>query len=444
MPLNALFATIEERTGTQLKDTRLERAQRLLLQLETQLGVEKLLDTLARSDLNAPLWQKIIQEITVGETYFFRNQPQFNALRDVILPPIIAQRRAQNQRYLRLWSAGCATGEEPYSLAMLLRDLLPDWREWSLFILATDLNQAMLETAHSGQYRAASFRGETPPTLQARWFQQKEGLYHIDPSLRQMVHFRPLNLIEGQYPSLETYTVNHDVVLCRNVTIYFDNKQTHEVIQRLYGALRDGGWLIVGHAEPQLHIYDSFRMVQESGTILYQKVAAHVPPPVKAKASEAKPSTLPIHSLQPATPQPTAPLAATPLPDSQLILADARRAADLEDWQTAVDLLKQIEQSDRYNPLFHFVRALVMVQTDRDAALEALAQSVYCDPKFVLGYYWQGELWAQYGAMQRAVTYWRRADKALDTIPADSPIPGENELTAAALRELIAYRLGNV
>lgn len=452
MNIDALLATIEERTGTQLKDTRLDRAHHLLSELEKQMPVELLFRKLVEADLASPLWQRIIQAVTVGETYFFRNQIQFNALRDLILPPIITQRRAQNQRYLRLWSAGCATGEEPYSLAMLLRDLIPDWREWSLFILATDINLAMLASASQGQYRATSFRSETPPDIQLRYFQMKEGLFNLDPTVRQMVTFRQHNLIDGRYPALETFTINHDVILCRNVTIYFETKQTREIVSRLHGALRDEGWLIVGHAEPQMHVYDAFHMVQHEGTILYQKrnparKDQPTPPPATQVVDQVSPIAMPapVHP-EPPTPQirlasrKTAPL--TPPPDNQAMLAEARRAADSEDWAKALALLEKLERSERYNPLFHFVRALVLVQKDMNAALEAIGQALYCDPKFAYGHYWQGELWAQRGAKERAQTAWRRADRALDGIPDDVLIPGEAALTAAMLRELLAYRLG--
>jgi len=445
MALNTLLTTIEQRTGTQLKDSRLDRIERLITELQTETSESVLMHTLDQQGLSSPLWQRIIQEITVGETYFFRNQPQFNALRDHILPNLIAQRRAQGQRYLRLWSAACATGEEPYSLAILLRELIPDWRDWSLFILATDINQAVLAAAAAGQYRAASFRGETPLHIQGRWFQPKHGLYHLDPTVRQMVSFRELNLIEAQYPSAGNYTINHDIILCRNVTIYFDNAQTCAVIQRLYGALRADGWLLVGHAEPQLHVYDAFHTRQYDGTTIYQKPGTTAPLVPRRELIEITPipaSTPPdLHqALSPVQSMP--PKVSEPSCDTQVRLLDARRAADGEDWQTTIELLEQLETSERYNPLFHFVRALVLAQSNTDSALEALAQAVYCDPKFALGHYWLGELWAQRGVPHRATTYWRRADKALAGVPDHTVIPGETEMTALMLREMLAYRLG--
>jgi hypothetical protein len=129
--------------------------------------------------------------------------------------------------------------------------------------------------------------------------------------------------------------------------------------------------------------------------------------------------------------------------ESEKLVLEARRAADIEDWPTAVSLLEQVEESQRYNPLFHFVRALVLAQSDMDSALEALAQAVYCDPRFALGHYWLGELWAQRGAIHRATTFWRRASKALEGLPDSTTIPGEKEMTALSLREMLAYRLGN-
>ena len=462
MSANPMLEWIEQRTGTHLRDSRLERVERLLSVLQSRMPVAALRHALQTEPLNTPLWQEIIREITVGETYFFRNKPQFDALRFQIFPALIAQRRRQNQKYLRVWSAGCATGEEPYSIAMLLRDLLPDWREWSLFILATDINQGMLDTARAGRYRSSSFRMETPPDLRQRWFEAHNGIYTLDPLIRQMVTFRPLNLVDGDYPSQATFTVGHDVVLCRNVTIYFNYEQTSSVIGRLHGALADDGWLLVGHSEPQLHVYDAFQMVRQDGTILYRKTTKTAPPsPQPMLAPQAVPAALtPLPASAPALPVETVALAGPVLPANDGrhatipdeaappqqvdLLAQARHFADREDWESAQVLLEQIEHMERNNPLLHFTRALILAQTDHNAAISALQQAIYCDPKFALAHFWEGEIWSQQGARTRAESSWRRAARALHAIPDEVIIPGDYDMTAAMLRGLLNYRLGNL
>src|SRR5207247_1807290 len=130
--------------------------------------------------LESILWQELLQAVTIGETYFFRNQDQFNALRNEVLPQIIDKRRKSGVKQIRIWSAGCASGEEIYSVAILLRELLPDIANWSILLLGTDINAASLERARRGSYRTWSFRNETPDYLRPRWFRHDGDNYQLD------------------------------------------------------------------------------------------------------------------------------------------------------------------------------------------------------------------------------------------------------------------------
>src|SRR5215467_13420224 len=138
-----LVGLIRLHTGLAVSDTKSEdvaQAINKLMRAHHVSGIPALLATLSRTATTDPLWQALIDIVTVGETYFFRNEAQFQALRSEIFPPLIARRRESGNKYLRLWCAGCATGEEPYSLAILLRELLPDYRTWHITLLATDIN----------------------------------------------------------------------------------------------------------------------------------------------------------------------------------------------------------------------------------------------------------------------------------------------------------------
>ncbi|MCX6027836.1 MAG: protein-glutamate O-methyltransferase [Chloroflexi bacterium] len=210
----------------------------------------------------------LVAGLTVGETHFFRNRPQFAALERTILPDLIARRRAT--RRLRIWSAGCATGEEPYSLAILLQRLLPDLADWNITLLATDLNRQALEKARRGVYGAWSFR-EVPPEIQANYFIQHGRESEITPATRNLVTFAHLNLVEDTYPALANNTADMDLILCRNVLIYFNEATTRGVVGRLYGSLAAGGWLVVGHAEPSQSIFSEFHTQNFPGTVIYQR-----------------------------------------------------------------------------------------------------------------------------------------------------------------------------
>ena len=177
--------------------------------------------------LSSPLTKSLIEiiasHLTIGETYFFRNQNIFNALEKQILPELIHSRR-KTGRHLRFWSAACASGEEPYSLAILLSKMIPDLKDWNITILATDINPLFLKKASKGVYTKWSFRS-TPAWAMCGYFKKiQEGHYQINPRLKKMVRFSYLNLMDDCYPSMTNNTNAMDVIFCRNVLMYLDRK----------------------------------------------------------------------------------------------------------------------------------------------------------------------------------------------------------------------------
>ena len=272
---NLLYELIHERTGLRLSDTQQQDLIRLIQNPDVFPALPNLHEffiLLRDQPTDSEAWQSVIRCVTVGETYFFRNQAQFTALREGVLPGLIEKQRSIGAKQLRLWSAGCATGEEPFSLAMLLRDLLPDIDTWHITILATDINSANIERAQRGLYRSWSFRHETPSDLRDRWFTPDEASFQISPVIRRMVDFRLINLTSDDYPSFETGIMNLDLIVCRNVTIYFDQKTTEDIAARFHRALNADGWLVVGHAEPMSAVYQGFGARNFPDTVLYQKV----------------------------------------------------------------------------------------------------------------------------------------------------------------------------
>src|SRR6185369_14530038 len=190
----------------------------------------------------------LASHLTIGETYFFREQKSFDILENHILPDLIASRRGRDQR-LRIWSAGCSTGEEPYSLAILLSRLIPDLRDWQITILATDINSRSLGKAVKGIYSDWSFRG-VPQWLTQRYFTKTaDGRYALSHDIMRMVTFSILNLAEDSYPSLSTNTNAIDIIFCRNVLMYFESKQQQRVIQGFQRSVLDTGWLVVSPCE---------------------------------------------------------------------------------------------------------------------------------------------------------------------------------------------------
>ncbi len=217
---------------------------------------------------NVTLFKTLVSFLTVGETYFFRH---FDVIEKQILPRLI--KAHQHDKSLRIWSAGCSTGEEPYTIAMVLDHLLPDLAEWKIFILGTDININSLDYAREALYRPWSLR-TINDYYKNRYFTKKEGLYYLIPSIQSMVQFDYLNLVEDCYPSPANNTTDMDIIFCRNVTIYFEAETTIKVINRFYKSLKEKSYLAVGHAEPSSLIYDQYIGEIFPDAVVYRKDTA--------------------------------------------------------------------------------------------------------------------------------------------------------------------------
>ncbi len=209
-------------------------------------------------------WEKLIISLTTTETYFFRDRGQINLLKNVLLPELITQKRLSKNKTLRLWSAGCSTGEEPYSLAILARELIPDWQDWKIFILGTDINEIVLEKAEKGIYSSWSFR-QLDASRQNLYFERIKGEWKIDDKIRKMVEFCKHNLVKDDFPE------NLDLIVCRNVFVYFKPEQIFLAIGKFYEALRPEGYLITAHAELHGQNMGGFKVRIFPESLVYQK-----------------------------------------------------------------------------------------------------------------------------------------------------------------------------
>jgi chemotaxis protein methyltransferase CheR len=231
---------------------------------------QSLLNAAATEALTQAQIEALAIHLTVGETYFFREKPALNALRQKILPDLIGARQ-HSTRQLRIWSAGCCSGEEAYTTAILLNQLLPDWRAWQVTILGTDINPHFLQKARAGRYGEWSFR-DIPPQIREHYFQATPTRQlQILPAIQRQVKFSALNLVDDTYAAAGIAPQSLDLILCRNVLMYFTPAAAKRVIRKLYDALTDGGWLVVGLGELSHLLFADFEMVQFPGAILYRK-----------------------------------------------------------------------------------------------------------------------------------------------------------------------------
>ena len=215
--------------------------------------------------------QDLIAELTVGETYFFRDPAQFEFIRSTILDDI-RSRRGDNH-ILRIWSAACSTGEEAYSLAMLAKQQGILQR---CHILGTDISEHFLNKARDANYRSWSVRGEMPRDMRGMITQEKDHI-SVRRDIRRRVVFQYLNLAKDPYPSVITEIWGMDLILCRNVLIYFDMETVKAVAQRLYDSLADGGWLLTSASDPLLRDFADFHTLTTPFGVVYQRRPSETP-----------------------------------------------------------------------------------------------------------------------------------------------------------------------
>ena len=202
--------------------------------------------------------------ITTNETYFFRDDAQLDTFMTVIIPAVMKQNSGTKQ--LRIWSAACSTGDEPYTLALLLRDYAP-LANWSIDILATDISENVLEAGRKGVYRAHSLR-KVPASIRTKYFSGGSEEFAIAPHVKALVRFMNLNLYDRQRLKLIR---GIDVIFCRNCLIYFDHKAKDQIITDLRDALRPRGYLIIGFSETLHDHSGSFHAIHAGRSVVYEK-----------------------------------------------------------------------------------------------------------------------------------------------------------------------------
>jgi len=213
--------------------------------------------------------RQLLNEITIGETCLFRSQPQLDALRKVILPEIVAEKTKQITKRLRIWSAGCSTGEESYTLAMnMLEESESLLKGWTVEIVATDLNDRSIETAKAGIYGDYALRSTTDYFKRKYFSTVDEKKLQVRPEVKKLISFSRLNL---QDDSKMLFMKGMDLVFCCNVLIYFDGASKSKVINHFFSNLNFGGYFFLGTSESLMKLNEQFHLVHFPGTIAYWK-----------------------------------------------------------------------------------------------------------------------------------------------------------------------------
>jgi chemotaxis protein methyltransferase CheR len=406
----------------------------------------------------------LVGAFTVGETFFFRDKAQFDLIRSRVVREVRARRPPGH--LLRAWSAGCASGEEAWSIALALEREAPDgcWH-----VLGTDISRPSLAKARTGRYGEWSLRG--PGRREAlRGLVVRGGRWDVAPRLRPRVRFEYLNLAEDAYPSFLTATVGLDLILCRNVLIYFERDVVEAVARRLHACLAPGGWLVTGVTDPPLGALAPFETISTEAGVLYRRPAASSravgrgagagagagPDPSPNPDPSPGPSPSPSPSPSPGPgPGPGAALpSAHDTWEEVLSRADAlldspegaaalvRAGANAGDLGRADELAARAAERHPLLPELHLLRASILSDLARDSdALAALRRCLYLDRGLAVAHAAMGALLARGGDLEGARRAWRNVRRICAAVPADSPLPLGDGQCAGRLSEIASAQL---
>jgi chemotaxis protein methyltransferase CheR len=485
---SSLSDFIADKTGLHFPAVRRGDLQRGLAATAADLGFASLsacIHWLLTGKVSQSQFQVMINHLTVGETYFFRDQKAFDTLAQQVLPTVIRSRQGKQQR-LHLWSAGCCTGEEAYSLAILLHQLIPDLPDWDAKVLATDINERFLEKAAAGVYGEWSFRA-TPPWTRQRYFEPVgAGRFAVRPEIKKLVCFACLNLVERLHAWPPGAAPAVDIIFCRNTLMYFTPAQAQEAIRRLTQTLREGGLLVVSPCEGSPALPAQLSRLDFDGVVFYEKRSCPngKPPPAstKASASASLPgpvtaASLPCASEPPASLTPelwpnfapsgsvaeptrfsarsdaatrfregSAPGPETPIvPPCQSVAAKrpafstlARTLADKGELRAALKSCEQWIAAEKLNAEAHYLRAVVLQDLgDHDEARRSLQRAIYLQPSFVLAHFALANIARALGKGSEANKHLANVLELLKQSSPDDPIAESDGFTAGGLRELV-------
>jgi chemotaxis protein methyltransferase CheR len=432
--------------------------------------------------LTTPISQELVESmagyLTVGETYFFRENRSFEIVTEEILPAIIRKRLGGEQR-LRIWSAGCATGEEPYSMAILLHRMENTLKEWNICILATDINPKALRKARAGIYTGWSFRNP-PDWLKKNYFKKGvDGTLTIRSSIKKMVDFSSLNLVADFYPSLPSDTNAMDVIFCRNVLMYFTPELAGKVVERFHRSLVEGGWLIVSPCEASHIHYPGFKTVNFRDATFFRKegpaamlrvtngsqpevlfspspCSLSQPPPTKVPAPplEALAVLRPFIAVEQTDFEEAlvlyergfyqeAEIRLAPLlvPNQESIRANVllcRIRANQGRLDEALILVDAAIAADKIDPGLHYLRAMIFQEQGEDhEAGASLRRALYLDQKLVLAHVAQANLAMRQGRPKEFQKHLENALSILGEYQPDEIIPESEGMTAGRLMKSI-------
>ena len=426
---------------------------------------------LLSSELNKNQTDILASHLTCSESYFWREPHVFAALTDFVLPELVKLKKNKEQR-IRIWSAGCSTGEEPYSIAIALKKAIPDIEKWNISILATDINPKALRKARSGVYSSWSFRN-SPSWLKSGYFLNKEdGKYEVSQEIKKMVTFSCMSLVESS--SLNTKS-SIDIIFCRNVLMYFTPGWVTKIARTFFEELCDDGWFVVSSCELSSQVFPQFSFVNFHGAVLYRKTkneAMQYMDPIPEVRQDLPYRTLIDHvnnikcvpdtdfqpyqvvdhlPARPITPSPIQLVPDEPMmtqvhkaydetPEESLNarISEIRLLADQGDLEDALSICNETIALNKLAHGLYFLRASILQELGKvSEAIVSLQQSIYINPDYIMGHFMLGNLFLKMENYRNAKKYFNNVLGLLNQCETDHNDSESEGLSLEYLKESI-------
>jgi chemotaxis protein methyltransferase CheR len=395
----------DEARAAQLRNVLLSRIEK-----NNHKSFENYLGILKNTSQGKAEIDKLVTEITIGETFFFRNLPQLDMLRNELLPHLVNRKRLLGVNDIKIWSAGCSTGEEVYTLAMILMEEVPGASLWNISILGTDINKAVLDVAQKGQYSSRRTMKDIPPDYMDKYFVRIGNSYIVNDQLKKITRFEHHNLVRDEYNLPEM--VDLDIIFCRNVTIYFNIDTTKGVINRMYDALTDQGYLIIGHSETLWQINNKFTTLDFPHAFAYQKDLSR---DLSKKKEEAPSISLPELNLEDISvlsfkKGSRSPMETLPVEDFSIKMEDIPREREKPsgfEETHGEDIPAVTSFEEFYNLQFidkNYHEATLAFQKKKyDEALQKFSEIIEKDDTYILAYFGKATIYANQGEYDSAI-----------------------------------------
>lgn len=406
---------------------------------------------LERSSEESEMWQALLAAFTIGETYFMRDPQHFKLLRETILPALILNRRQTGQLQLDVLSVACSTGEEPYSMAIVMNELLPDIAHWTINLYGLDINAAALAQAQRAVYRTWSFR-HVNDTFLRRYFVPHEEAYALRQEIVEQVTFVRGNLTNPlPLPSF-------DIIFCRNVLLYFTARHVQIAEDNLYRALKPEGWLVLGSAEALRHRRERWQISPLTDAPFYQKTHRQPTPPLRQVTIPDPSQPLPIAAPAPVdVGDAVAALRAGDFDHAEQLMGqrlqeapnDARASTLLAfifaNRKAYPEARVQLENALRADPTLsdaHYLRAVIFnEQLEASQAERSLQAALYYHRDHLPSLLMWGLLLLQRGDLPRAHKIWERARTYAADRPVDDLLSDVSEMSVGQMLGMLAAQL---